>query len=50
MLSAALASAELWEIIALSLRVSLSATAAAALLGLPFGTLLAIWRFPAGAP
>ncbi len=46
MLSAAFASPELWEIIALSLRVSLSATAAAALLGLPLGTLLAIWRFP----
>ena len=35
MLSAVFASPELWEIIALSLRVSLSATAAAALLGLP---------------
>ncbi len=46
MLSAAFASPELWEIIALSLWVSLSATAAAALLGLPLGTLLAIWRFP----
>ena len=46
MLSAAFASPELWEIIALSLRVSLSATAAAAMLGLPLGTLLAISRFP----
>ena len=46
MLSAVFASPELWEIIALSLRVSLSATAAAAVIGLPFGTLLAIWRFP----
>jgi tungstate transport system permease protein len=46
MLSAAFASPELWEIIALSLKVSLSATAAAAALGLPLGTLLAIWRFP----
>jgi len=46
MLSAVFASPELWEIIALSLRVSLSATAAAALLGLPLGTLLAVWRFP----
>ncbi|MGE0259799.1 MAG: ABC transporter permease [Alphaproteobacteria bacterium] len=46
MLSAAFASPELWEIIALSLEVSLSATAAAAVLGLPLGTLLAIWRFP----
>ena len=46
MLSAAFASPELWDIIGLSLRVSLSATAAAAALGLPLGTLLAIWRFP----
>ena len=46
MLSAAFASPELWEIIALSLEVSLSATVAAAVLGLPLGTLLAIWRFP----
>jgi tungstate transport system permease protein len=46
MLPAAFASPKLWEIIALSLRVSLSATAAAALLGLPLGTLLAVWRFP----
>jgi tungstate transport system permease protein len=46
MLSAVFASPELWEIIALSLRVSLTATAAAALLGLPLGTLLAVWTFP----
>jgi tungstate transport system permease protein len=46
MLSAAFATPELWRIIALSLWVSLSATAVAAVLGLPFGTLLAIWRFP----
>jgi tungstate transport system permease protein len=46
MLSAAFASPELWEIVTLSLRVSLTATAAAALLGLPFGTLLAVSRFP----
>jgi tungstate transport system permease protein len=46
MLSAAFASPELWDIIALSLGVSLSATAAAAVLGLPLGTLLAIGRFP----
>src|SRR3954465_14602743 len=46
MLSAVFASPELWEIIALSLRVGLTATAAAALLGLPLGTLLAVWRFP----
>jgi len=46
MLSAVFASPELWEIIAVSLRVSLTATAAAALLGLPLGALLAVWRFP----
>jgi tungstate transport system permease protein len=45
-LSAALVSRELWQIIALSLTVSLSATAVAAVLGLPLGTVLAIWRFP----
>ena len=44
-LSDAFASAELWQIIALSLSVSLSATALAALLGLPLGSALAIWRF-----
>jgi len=37
---------ELWRIIALSLGISLSATAAATLLGLPAGAALAIWRFP----
>lgn len=46
MLSAAFASPELWEIVRLSLSVSLSATAAASVLGLPLGTLLAIYRFP----
>lgn len=46
MLSAAFASPELWDIIALSLRVSLTATAAAALFGLPLGVVLAVWRFP----
>ena len=45
-LADAFASRELWQIIALSLSVSLSATAAATILGLPFGTVLAIWRFP----
>jgi len=45
-LGAAFASGELWQIIALSLTVSLSATAAATLLGLPLGAALAIWRFP----
>ncbi|HEX5320788.1 MAG TPA: ABC transporter permease [Stellaceae bacterium] len=42
----AFATAELWQIIGLSLSVSLSAAAIAALLGLPLGTALAIWRFP----
>ncbi len=46
MLSAAFASPELWPIIRLSLSVSLSATVAAAALGLPFGAARAIWRFP----
>ena len=46
MVSAVFASPELWEIIAVSVRVSLTATAAAALLGLPLGALLAVWRFP----
>jgi tungstate transport system permease protein len=46
MLSAAFASRELWDIIALSLMVSLSATALASVLGLPLGAALAIWRFP----
>jgi tungstate transport system permease protein len=43
---AAFATAELWRIIALSLVVSLSATAIASALGLPFGAGLAVWRFP----
>jgi ABC-type tungstate transport system substrate-binding protein len=42
-LSAALASAELWQIIALSLTVSLSATAAAAILACRSG-----WRWRSG--
>jgi tungstate transport system permease protein len=45
-LAGAFASQELWQIIGLSLRVSLSATAVASLLGLPFGAALAVWRFP----
>jgi tungstate transport system permease protein len=46
MLSAAFASPDLWPIIRLSLSVSLSATAAAAILGMPLGVVLAVWRFP----
>jgi tungstate transport system permease protein len=46
MLSAVFASRELWDIIGLSLAVSLAATAVAAVLGLPLGVALAIWRFP----
>jgi tungstate transport system permease protein len=46
MLSAAFASRELWDIIGLSLAVSLAATVGAAVLGLPLGVALAIWRFP----
>lgn len=45
-LAGAFASRELWQIIFLSLRVSLTATAAATLVGLPLGAALAIWRFP----
>ena len=45
-LSDAFASPELWQIIALSLAVSLSAAAIATLLGLPLGAALAISRFP----
>ncbi|MBT4487613.1 MAG: ABC transporter permease [Rhodospirillaceae bacterium] len=37
---------ELWEIIGLSLRVSLTATGIAAVVGLPFGALIALGRFP----
>jgi len=46
MLSAAFASPELWPIVRLSLSVSLSATVAATVLGLPCGAALAIWHFP----
>jgi tungstate transport system permease protein len=45
-LADAFASRELWQIIALSLTVSLSASTAATILGLPLGAALAIWRFP----
>jgi tungstate transport system permease protein len=45
-LAGAFASQELWQIIGLSLRVSLSATAVATVLGLPFGAALAVWQFP----
>lgn len=37
---------EMWSIIALSLSVSLSATAFASVIGLPLGAALALWRFP----
>jgi len=37
----------LWSIVALSLQVSLAATALACLLGLPIGALVAVGRFPA---
>ncbi len=40
------ADADLLEIVALSLRVSLAATALACLIGLPLGALVAISRFP----
>ena len=37
---------ELWSIVALSLQVSLTAIAAASVLGLPFGAWIAVGRFP----
>lgn len=40
---------ELWQIVALSLRVSLSAVGLASLLGLPIGAALAVARFPGRA-
>jgi tungstate transport system permease protein len=43
---AALRTAEFARIVGLSLTVSLSATAVAAIVGLPFGAALAICRFP----
>lgn len=39
----------LFEIIALSLRVSLASVAIASLIGLPLGAALAVWRFPGRA-
>jgi tungstate transport system permease protein len=36
---------EMWDIIALSVSVSLSATAVATIVGLPLGAALAMWRF-----
>ena len=36
----------MWDVIGLSVAVSLSATAAAAVIGLPAGAALAVWRFP----
>ena len=41
-----LASSELWDIVLLSLQVSLSAVAAASVLGLPLGAAIAVGRFP----
>jgi tungstate transport system permease protein len=42
---AAFGTQELWQIIGLSLAVSVSATVAATIIGLPAGVALAIWRF-----
>lgn len=49
-LSDAFASDEFWQIIALSLTVSLSATVLATAAGLPLGAALAVWRFPGRGP
>jgi tungstate transport system permease protein len=46
---AAFGSQELWQIVTLSLTVSVSASIAASLIGLPAGVALAIWRFPGRA-
>lgn len=46
---AVLAQAELWDIVALSLQVSLSAVALATLAGLPLGAAIAVGRFPGRA-
>jgi tungstate transport system permease protein len=45
-LADAFASRELWQIVRLSLVVSLSAAGIATLLGLPLGAALAVWHFP----
>jgi len=42
----AFAATELWQIIILSLIVSVSAAGIATVLGLPLGVALAVWRFP----
>ena len=42
----AFGSREFWQIVSLSLTVSLSASIAATVIGLPAGVALAIWRFP----
>jgi tungstate transport system permease protein len=44
--AAAFADPEFWHIVFLSLGVSLTATACAAVLGLPLGAALALWHFP----
>jgi tungstate transport system permease protein len=44
--SAVLAQPQLWEIVVLSLQVSLSAVGCASLAGLPLGAALAVGRFP----
>ena len=43
---AAFGSPEFWQIVSLSLTVSVSASIAATVIGLPAGVALAIWRFP----
>jgi tungstate transport system permease protein len=45
-ISAVLAQSQLWDIVALSLQVSLSAVALATLAGLPLGAAIAVGRFP----
>ena len=38
--------AELWAIVFLSIRISLLAAVIAAIIGMPIGAVLAVWRFP----
>jgi tungstate transport system permease protein len=45
-LAVAFGSHEFWQIVTLSLMVSLSASITATVIGLPVGVALAVWRFP----
>jgi tungstate transport system permease protein len=47
---AVLLDARLWDIVILSLEVSLAAVGLASIVGLPLGAALAVWRFPGRRP